>query len=423
MRSKVVRMLALALVLGGVSIVVGQPPGSGGKGGKSPPGEGKEDIFGGKKAAPAKSKLEEMLDEALKNNPDIRVAAAKLAEADAELNRTRLQVMQKVVTLYHTIETQKTTVARWESEAKKINEQIKRGIVDHSVLAETEQQLALAKGKLEELEAQLPALLGKSVRAQTDTGALATLALRRVAEGSSVRLDDLVISVAGPSKLITLAEWEKRFRATGPMSERLRKALQTPVKVNYSNIPLKEAVKDLMKKAPGLSIHCAPRTDFSIGSLSFEEPLPVSAVLQALEDDFNFRFIIRDYGILVPDPQSPPPGALTLQEFLRQKPADEPRRPSSGGKNPPVESVEGVIKSIDKGGLLLISIGSDAGLAKGQTLELFWMPHKPPINDARSFGTVRIVEVETHQAVAQPVGGLSRKPQQGDRIIGQIQKK
>src|SRR6516165_2137186 len=43
--------------------------------------------------------LEEMLAEALKDNPDIRVAEAKRQEADAVLNKTRLQVMQQVVAL------------------------------------------------------------------------------------------------------------------------------------------------------------------------------------------------------------------------------------------------------------------------------------------------------------------------------------
>src|SRR5690348_16019153 len=119
MRSKMVRTLALALMLGGVGMVTGQAP-------KSPPREEEQETAKkslkrkiivaedeeetpkrvNPKAQPKKSKLEEMLAEALKNNPDIRVAVAKVAEADAELNRTRLQVMQKVVMLHHAIETQ-----------------------------------------------------------------------------------------------------------------------------------------------------------------------------------------------------------------------------------------------------------------------------------------------------------------------------
>src|SRR5579883_1482356 len=57
------------------------------------------------KPAPAKPEksavpsLQELLTQALRENPDIRVAEAKLREAEADLNRTRLQVTRKVVAL------------------------------------------------------------------------------------------------------------------------------------------------------------------------------------------------------------------------------------------------------------------------------------------------------------------------------------
>src|SRR5260370_14019953 len=59
---------------------------------------------------PAEPTLEDMLNKALKDNPDIKVAEAKVREADAELNRVRLQVTQKVLTFHHTREAQKATV-------------------------------------------------------------------------------------------------------------------------------------------------------------------------------------------------------------------------------------------------------------------------------------------------------------------------
>src|SRR5947208_549434 len=52
--------------------------------------------------------LEEMLAKALKDNPDIRVAESKVREAEAELNRVRLQVMQKLVALQHSLKTQRS---------------------------------------------------------------------------------------------------------------------------------------------------------------------------------------------------------------------------------------------------------------------------------------------------------------------------
>src|SRR5262249_49519257 len=64
----------------------------------------------GQPAKQAEPTLEEMLNKALKDNPDIRVAEAKMREADAELNRTRLQVTQKVLIFHHSRESQKAMV-------------------------------------------------------------------------------------------------------------------------------------------------------------------------------------------------------------------------------------------------------------------------------------------------------------------------
>lgn len=86
----------------------------------------------------------------------------------------------------------------------------------------------------------------------------------------------------------------------------------------------------------------------------------------------------------------------------------------AGGKNPPPDNVEGQVKNTDASGLMTLSIGSDAGLAMGQTMELFRM------NPAKYLGTVRILKADAKQAVAQPVGRLSDKPRPGDRVASRI---
>src|SRR5579875_199982 len=94
----------------------------------------------------------------------------------------------------------------------------------------------------------------------------------------------------------------------------------------------------------------------------------------------------------------------------------------AGGRNPPPENVEGLVKDTDtRGGtvLMTLSIGSDAGLAKGHTLELFRLNPAVP-SQSKYLGTVRIVEAEAHQSVAQPVGRLSTLPQRGDRVASRI---
>jgi myosin heavy subunit len=91
----------------------------------------------------------------------------------------------------------------------------------------------------------------------------------------------------------------------------------------------------------------------------------------------------------------------------------------AGGKNPPPENVEGLVKTTDSSGLMTLTIGSDAGLTKGHTLELFRLNPASP-SQSKYLGTVRIVEAEAHQSVAQPVGRLSAPPQRGDRVASRI---
>lgn len=91
----------------------------------------------------------------------------------------------------------------------------------------------------------------------------------------------------------------------------------------------------------------------------------------------------------------------------------------SGGKNPPPENVEGLVKNTDASGLMTITIGSDAGLAKGHTLELFRLNRSAP-TQSRYLGTVRVIETDAHQAVVQPISRLAAPAQAGDTVASNI---
>src|ERR1700676_3908905 len=93
-----IRTFTFVVVLAGAGLLFGQQPQADVTNQPVDPKTDQAKPPGDKpKEAPPKSKLEEMLQQAMRNNPDIRVAEAKMAEAEAELNRTRLVVMQKVV--------------------------------------------------------------------------------------------------------------------------------------------------------------------------------------------------------------------------------------------------------------------------------------------------------------------------------------
>jgi hypothetical protein len=85
-------------------------------------------------------------------------------------------------------------------------------------------------------------------------------------------------------------------------------------------------------------------------------------------------------------------------------------------RNPPAEDVEGVIKAMDaQTGYLTLSIGSDAGLSRGNTLDVFRLSP-----EARYLGTVQVLDVKAHEAVAKPVDGRRGTLRIGDRVASSI---
>ncbi|HEY7311021.1 MAG TPA: hypothetical protein VH643_16775 [Gemmataceae bacterium] len=422
MRRLVVNALALAVVLAGMGLGLGQPPG---QPAKKPVRVEEEDVPKAK-PAPVKSKLEEMLAEALKNNPDIRVAAANVTLAEAELNRTRLQVTQKVIALHAALASQQAEVAYRQSQYERIKKLEESKSVSSEIVQEAQQKLTLAKAKLAEVEAQLPALLGKVARsAETDRGAA------ELARWANSRLiDDRVLSElerrrAWLDLLGTYPPAAALVKVQGSQADKIRKALNSPISVNFTSAPLQQIVDDLASMS-GLHIKLMT-PDASRGSsvppiTMRVDKLSLRSVLQLLEDSLpDHRIVVREYGLLIAQTHRIPPGAMTIEDFLREsQPADAPRGRETKPRNPPAENVEGLVKRVEESsGLMTIGIGSDAGLAKGHTLELFRLDAETP-SKSKYLGTVRILEVKAKEAVAQPVGRLASPPKAGDRVASRI---
>jgi outer membrane protein TolC len=150
MRKLWINVLAPAMLLAATTVVSSQPPDPNAK-----PAPTKD------KEAPAKSQLEQMLEIALKSNPDLRVADAKAREADAELSRARLAVTRKVVLLYNNLETARANVNVAEKLAKRLRAMSGSGGVAAQDLDEAEAKLVQAKAELAKLEAEIPYLLGQ----------------------------------------------------------------------------------------------------------------------------------------------------------------------------------------------------------------------------------------------------------------------
>jgi hypothetical protein len=82
--------------------------------------------------------------------------------------------------------------------------------------------------------------------------------------------------------------------------------------------------------------------------------------------------------------------------------------------NPLPDSVEGLVQRAE-GNLVTISIGSDAGLLRGHTMEVFRLGQTP-----RYLGKVRIVEVTPTRAVGQAIGKMAAPMKVGDIVSSRI---
>jgi hypothetical protein len=83
--------------------------------------------------------------------------------------------------------------------------------------------------------------------------------------------------------------------------------------------------------------------------------------------------------------------------------------------NPPPQSVEGIVTEVVGKDLVRISLGSDAGLEKGHTLDLFRLKPTP-----QYLGQIRLTDVRAAEAVGVPVDKLKYPVQKGDFVANDV---
>jgi hypothetical protein len=85
-------------------------------------------------------------------------------------------------------------------------------------------------------------------------------------------------------------------------------------------------------------------------------------------------------------------------------------------RNPPPAQVSGKVKAVEAdSGLITISVGSDSGLAKGHTLEVYRLSPKPLY-----LGYLRIVDVRAKDATGKIAGTSKETVQVGDDVASAI---
>jgi hypothetical protein len=410
MRSTVVNTLVLAFALAGVSIALGQQTG----GPPRKPRVEDEDVPKAKTKEKTKentqagqSQLEQMLAQALKNNPDIRVASAKASMAEAELNRARLQVTQEVIRLHHALLSQRATVAYQTKKYERIKQLQAQNAVSSEIVDEAQEAVTAAKAKLAELEAQMNALVGKSPReANADANAVrqqAVEALNRWQYG-------IEISTAEAMFRHVL----EQHKPAGPIAERIRAALEKHITLKVEGEFVSEVLQHLEKQALltiKLMAEGLPEPKLKLELTD----LPLVAVLQYIEDsEPGYRFVVREYGLLFAPEAKLPPGAVRVQEFLRPPPArsEKPPEDKRGAveKWPP-PGVEGQVIRVDAD-LVQIDLGVKDGVHSGDTLDVYRLDPKPTY-----LGKLVIIDSKARGGIGKPQGRLASPVKLGDRVI------
>lgn len=282
----------------------------------------------------AKKSLDEYLAAAMKNSPDLQVAEAKVREAQAELRRSRIALAQRVIEANNNVDAAKAKVEHAESTFSRIKKLVETGNVSQDELQNGQALLAQSKAQLAQSEATLNGLIGNlpgniAGMAEGNTGVVGgppgipfgnqAAAVPGAAIGFSG-------SCVGGGGMLGFGGGEggMPFRRipTGPMAEKLRKALNTNVKskaVKDARLPeLINFQKSLVPEIPFV-IHIGNQEREPV-NFTLEGDVPLGALLQAMEDVVpGLKFFVREYGILVTIEGNEPPDGVPVVEFW-QKP-------------------------------------------------------------------------------------------------------
>lgn len=407
--------------------------------------------------------LEKLIAEALKNNPDIRVAESKVRDAHAELDRVRMRVAAEVALLNAEIETARALADHARQVHERVDQLYRKKVISREEFEASMLTLLKAKAELAVKEAKLPYILGRPFpgheRAAIDDIVLKKWQAKDPTISDEEFLRRLMLDLLGrvPTKdemqdFLRLPEkqrrelWLDRLKKEGPRvnrllldpsnevdplrafvlspttREKLRTALNGEIKLKGVDIRAADAFEYTREHMKGINLVVR----FKPGKkepnqINIEEPIKLAAFLQLLEDEFQCVFIVREYGIVVvAADERLPPGAVRVSDVWKQLNAptktskEEPKIP-----NPPPFKVDAKVNRVDPkdGRLVEISIGSDAGIKIGHTLDAYRTEPQ-----AKFLATIQVISVNVDRAVGRIIDAHAGREgvQAGDRVAAQI---
>jgi hypothetical protein len=276
--------------------------------------------------------------------------------------------------------------------------------------------LQAAKADLAKAQAELPYLLGKGAKedkqAEATRRALDWLMKQQVAEAETMNERLLYARAIAQAQ----AAWEGG-RPQGTVADKLRKALDKTVSLDYVDDSRLGSILDHLQEAAGVPIVTTVPRDTKMLGIKVQN-VPLGAAFQCVEDVGKVQFGVRDYGILVSDKLST--GVTRLHDFWKagDKPKAGNEKPRSSGRNPPSRKVEGKVTKIDAdSGLVEISVTTGDGLAEGHTLEVY---RTGSGKGAKYLGTLRVEKLGAGASVGKFINKLNAPVQVGDLVSSEF---
>ena len=167
---------------------------------------------------PAPKTLDQALAAAMQGNPEIAMAKAKLALAEAELSGARFETARRVVALWGDFQNQKELLEMARQDFDGIMKLRQAGSANTGDIDRSRKSLIEVQAKVSRTQSELDYLIGRGVSETVSGG------------GSSANTATLHV-VTAPLQL-----------PRGPYVEQIRKALLAPTKISFIEAPLSDVV-------------------------------------------------------------------------------------------------------------------------------------------------------------------------------------
>jgi outer membrane efflux protein len=242
--------------------------------------------------------LDGMLAIALRTNPEVLQAEAKLNRAQADLNQARLKVIREVITAFHERKKLEETTDVQASQLERMQKMVETGQAPTDSAGQARLQLTEARARLAQVEAQIRYMMGNDAGGSLGSGK------------SPPRLPGSGAPAGpGPGSAASGPRPESEPRPRPPVPERLEQALNQRVSLNIpeGNGVLQPVCEQIRKALGGqtLVIHASITNQ---GEIPVQTPIelkdvPLKDALLAVADLFRVSFVLRDYGLLMVAPE------------------------------------------------------------------------------------------------------------------------